>query len=165
MMRLVLALLLLPSLALAEPVEVKRFRTASNTSTDSVACSSLAPSACKVKSAATLKTVSSWTMETAGYSKLSLQIDHTWAAASAITVVCEGSLNGGTTYARIVSTAILAGTGTLSAYTDSYATGGASTNILIEYGIQGYDHVRCDLNDTAATIDTVNVWAVASRGE
>lgn len=161
---LFLVLLLAPNLALAEAVSIKRFDTLSNTSTAAHACS-LAPASCKVKDAALLDTLASWTMEVAGYSKLTLQIDHTFAAATAFTVTCEGSINGGSSYARITSTSIAAGTGTVTVYTDSYATGSASSNIILEYGIQGYSHVRCDLADTAATTDVVTIYANASQGE
>ena len=140
-------------------VKVRRFHTNGAICPDSTAIAS-----CKVRAAEVLDTSASWTMDVVGYSKLTIQIDHTYAAATAITLTCEGSLNGGATYARITATSISGGTGTISAYADSYATGSASSNIILEYGIAGYDKVRCDLGDTAATSDVDTVYANASVG-
>lgn len=162
MHRIALALVLaLPSLAVAQTslVKVQRYHTNGAKCPDTTA-----PAGCKVQSAALLDTSAAFTMDVVGYSKLTIQLDHTHAAASAITLTCEGSLNGGSTYARITATSILAGTGTVTVYTDSYTTGGASSNILLEYGVQGYDKVRCDIGDTAATSDTITVYASASVG-
>lgn len=161
MKTLLLILCLLPSVALADAdvVRVKRFHT------NGVNCpSSKTPATCKVKSAEILDTSASWTMDVAGYAKLTIQIDHTYVAATHIFLTCEGSLNGGTTYARLTSTSVLAGAGTVSAYTDDYATGSASSNVIFEYGIAGYDNVRCDFSDTAATTDTDTVYARVSVG-
>jgi hypothetical protein len=140
-------------------VKIQRYTTDGAKCPDSTAISN-----CKVRNAEILDTSTSWTMDVAGYSKLTLQIDHTFAAATAITVTCEGSINGGTTYGRLTSTSVSSGTGTVSAYTDSYATGSASSKIILEYGIAGYDHVRCDLGDTAATTDLDTIYANASVG-
>ena len=156
MKKLLVALLLLSTPALAD-VRVKRFHTAG------VTCpSTVTPANCRVQNASVLDTSASFTMDVFGFDKLNLQINHTFVAATAISVICEGSLDGGATWARITSTAIAAGTGTVSRYIDNYPTGSASTNILLEYGVQGYTYARCDLGDTAATTDTVIIFANVS---
>lgn len=159
---LFLAALLLPSLAQADApvVRVKRFHT------NGVNCpAAVAPSSCKVRAAELTSGSASWQMDVFGYSKLIIQINHTFAAATALAMTCEGSLDGGATYARITATAIAAGVGTVSRYADAYATGSASTNILLEYGVAGYDKVRCDLGDTGATTDTDTIFARVSVGD
>ncbi len=136
--------------------------------TDGAICQVGSASACKVLSAKALNGAAAtltFTMDVEGYSQLNIQVDHTFSAATAFTVTCSGSLNGGSTYARMTATSISGGTGTVSKYLDSYATGSASTNIILEYRVHGYDKVQCVLDDTGADgSDLVTVYAKASVG-
>jgi len=110
--------------------------------------------------AAALRT---FTINTGTFVKATIQIDYVWAAGTAVTVACSGSLNQGATYARITSTAVAAGTGTVTPYTDSRAVT-ASENFLLEYDVRTYDRLQCVVAVTGgAAGDTITVYASATR--
>lgn len=97
------------------------------------------------------------------YNVTTVQIDYTYNAGTAVTLTCTASLNGGGSYASITSTAISSGTGTVSPYNDSWAPGGASGNILLDYKTARYDNLSCIVAVTGGnSSDTFNVYAVSA---
>jgi hypothetical protein len=101
-----------------------------------------------------------------GYSKLSLWVDVVEVGAiTAIVVTCSASPNGGTTYAQLTSTSVSGGTGTVVAYSDSYATT-ASATVLFEYDVRTYDYFKCTVDVTGGgASDTITAYATAAVGQ
>ena len=112
-----------------------------------------------------------FTVSTGGFSKTVFQLDYTYSAATDQRLACYGSLNGGASYARIMSTGIVSGSGTLMPYTDICNIGvnqclTGSGNILIEYDSRNYDKMQCVWSATSGGAgDTVNIYAAAAVGQ
>jgi hypothetical protein len=127
-----------------------------------------ASNSCKVLSAVALNATASTrtvTLPVAGYSRLTLQVELTRVAATDVQVTCTGSINGGGTYAQETSVTISAGTGTLAAYHDVFATT-TSQNFLTKYDVRGIDKIACVLSGTSAgATDLIDVYALASVGQ
>jgi len=124
-------------------------------------------SSCKVLNAVAANAAEgsrTFTLSVTGYSKATIQLDFVWAAATDHRLACSGSVNGGGSYARITSTAITAGVGTISLYQDVRAVG-ASENILLEYDVRTYDKIRCVWSTTGGgASDNITAYAEAAVG-
>jgi hypothetical protein len=104
-----------------------------------------------------------FTIDTEGYVAVALQVDYVYTAGTAVTMTCTKSLNQGTTYASVTSTSVAGGTGTVTAYADSFAVT-ASTNFTLEYDVRNYDKLRCVAAVTGGgAADTITVYAAATR--
>lgn len=100
------------------------------------------------------------------YSRLIWQVDYTYSAATTVTLTCSGSTNEAASYGVKTSTSVSAGAGTVSAYVDTYTTGGASNNLLIEYDVAGLDAFKCVFGGASAGAgDLVTVYATAVVGQ
>lgn len=103
-------------------------------------------------------------IDTAGWVKATIQVDYVYSAGTAVTLTCQGSLNQGTSYASITSTSVGAGTGTVTAYVDSFAISAASANFLLEYDVRTLDRLKCVAAVTGGGAnDKVTVYAAATR--
>ncbi len=102
-----------------------------------------------------------------GWAQIKITIDYTYSAATAVTVTPSCSLDGGNTYGRETSTSISSGTGTISLYTDSYTTGGASAVLNLAYDVSGCTHVKLVFAGTGspAAGDLIDVQAALVVGE
>jgi len=84
-----------------------------------------------------------------------------WAAASAMTVQLYKSADGGTTYGRVESIAITAGTGTASDYTVNNAVSGNET-IAVDLNVRNCTHVKAIFGATGGgASDLLTVQASA----
>ena len=103
-------------------------------------------------------------IDVTGWVKATIQVDYIYTAGTAVTMTCTGSLNQGLSYASLTSTAITAGTGTVTAYVDSFAVAAASANFLLEYDVRTYDKLKCVAAVTGGgAADTITVYAAATR--
>lgn len=101
-----------------------------------------------------------------GYGRLLVVLDYTYGAATAVTVTPSCSSDGGTTYGQETSTSIASGTGTVSAYSDSYTTGAANKTLRLKYDVTGCDHYKLIFAGTGANgSDLVNVQAALIVGD
>ena len=108
-----------------------------------------------------------------GFSKLTIQLDYVQSAATDEEMSCFGSLNGGASYGKIMSTGISSGTGTISPYHDTCAIGALASqcptgtySILIDYDIRTYDSVYCTWSaTTGGASDKATIYATAAVGE
>jgi hypothetical protein len=66
----------------------------------------------------------------------------TWAAATDLTLELYESVDGGLTYGRIQSIAVAAGTGTMSDYKPTKATGGAGLSIAANVNTESCTHIK-----------------------
>lgn len=96
------------------------------------------------------------------YAKVKLVINYTYSAATTVVVTYTSSIDGGTTYGSETSTAIAAGAGTVSVYTDTYTTGSANAIIKLSYDVAGCTHAKFVFSGASAGAgDLINVQAVA----
>jgi hypothetical protein len=70
------------------------------------------------------------------YSKARLVIAYTYSAATTVTVAFKCSLDG-TNYGQVMARSVSGSTATVSTLTDSYTTGAASANLMLEYDVRG----------------------------
>ncbi len=100
----------------------------------------------------------------APYSKILVGVFFTWAAASTVTAVYSCSLDG-TNFATKTSRAITAGAGTISLFGDTYTTGGASADLLLELDVRGCRAIKIVFGGADAGVsDLVNVQMTALAG-
>jgi hypothetical protein len=161
-MNAILALLLLasPPLPVAPAMSKIQFTAAG-------AVCTVAAASCKVLNEAVangLAATRTFVLPVAGFSKVSIQVDLTRVAATDVQLTCTASLDGGGHYASITATKITGGTGTVTAYHDSYATT-STGNVLFEYDTRTYGSMQCVVGSTAGTTDTYTVFAVAAVGQ
>lgn len=98
-------------------------------------------------------------------SKLLVWVDFTYAAATTVVLTPSASPNGGTLYGRVTSTAVAAGAGTVSLYTDTYTTGAASAIFLVEYDVRGMDYFKVVFSGASAgASDLVTVYCTGVCG-
>lgn len=83
------------------------------------------------------------------FAKARLSIFYTYSAATAVTVVFSCSADG-TNFAQMTARDISGSTATISALTDSYTTGAASKDLMLEYDIRGCAKVKWLLAGTGA---------------
>ena len=157
------ALVLLAALA-APPQPVEGVANTVKWNSLGAACSNQAGS-CPVLSAvaATASAGSrTFTIPVAHYSVTTIQINFTRTAGTAVTLTCTASLNGGSSYGSITSTAISSGAGTVTPYVDTWTTS-ASGNILLDYATARYDDLQCVVAvTTGGASDTFSVYAVSA---
>lgn len=100
-----------------------------------------------------------------GYSVLKLQLNYTYSSGSAEVLSCSESLDGGATFGNVTSTAIAAGAGTVSSYSDNLAVS-ANVNITLGYDVRTDDWVKCTWSATGGgSSDKVTVFATAAVGQ
>jgi hypothetical protein len=99
------------------------------------------------------------------FTKWRVSVFFTYNAASTVTAVFSCSVDG-TNYASLTSRSITAGASTVSIVTDTYTTGGASANIMLEYDIQGCRAAKVVLGGASAgASDFVTVdWSAVVGG-
>lgn len=98
------------------------------------------------------------------YTKWRVSVFFTYAAATTVTAVFSCSTDG-TNYASLTSRSISAGASTVSIVTDTYTTGAASADIMLEYDIQGCRKAKVLLGGASAgASDLVTVDWVAVVG-
>jgi hypothetical protein len=99
------------------------------------------------------------------FTKWRVSVFFTWAAASTVTAVFSCSIDG-TNYASLTSRSITAGASAVSIVTDTYTTGGASADIMLEYDIQGCRAAKVLLGGASAgATDLVTVdWSAIVGG-
>jgi hypothetical protein len=124
-----------------------------------------APASCRVLAGVAANAATglrTFRLKTEGLAKLTVQVDLVRTAATDVRLSCSASLSDASTFGRIASTAIAAGTGTVSAYTDVYATT-STGGIVLEYDVRTYDWVECTATATSGGAnDTVTVYAIGS---
>lgn len=101
----------------------------------------------------------------APYTKWRVSVFFTYGAATTLTSVFSCSQDG-TNYASLTSRSISAGASTVSIVTDTYTTGGASADIMLEYDIQGCRKAKVVLGGASAgASDLVTVdWTAIVGG-
>lgn len=101
-----------------------------------------------------------------GFEKLVVGVEFTYAAASTVVLTPTCSMDGGSTYFSETSTAIAAGAGTVSLYTDTYTTGGASASFRLVYDVSSCTHYKIVFSGASAgATDLVDVQAALVVGE
>jgi hypothetical protein len=101
-----------------------------------------------------------------GFEKLVVVIDYTYSAATTVTVTPTCSVDGGSTYASETSTAISAGAGTVSVYSDTYTTGAANAVLRLVYDVSGCTNYKLVFDGASAGAgDLVDVQASLVVGE
>ncbi len=86
------------------------------------------------------------------------------ASATTLTVTCNGTMDKGVSPLPITSTAISAGVGTVSAYSDSIPVS-VSSNWPLGYDLRGYDTFSCIVGGTGATsTHTITVQLSVTAG-
>lgn len=104
------------------------------------------------------------TLSTEGYSKLLVQVNFTYAAATTLTSQFTCSLNG-VTYGRRTSKSTTAGAVTVSASTETYTTGGASVVLNYEYDVRGCSDISVVYGGASGgASDLITVQATAVVG-
>jgi hypothetical protein len=107
-----------------------------------------------------------FTLDVRTFSKLSILVDlNGYVSGTAITLTCSWSLDRGTTFTRVMSTAVASGAGTLSKYIDTYAGITGVDQAGFEYDVRTYDSFRCIVAITGgAAGDIFDVYATAASG-
>jgi hypothetical protein len=101
-----------------------------------------------------------------GYSRLIVGVDFTYAAATTVTLTPTCSLDGGTTYFSVTSTAITAGAGAVSLYVDTYTTSAASAKFSVGYDVGACTHFKIVFGGASAGAgDLVDIQAALTVGE
>ena len=100
-----------------------------------------------------------------GVSTATVWIDVTEAGTiTAVVLTCSGSPNAGTMYGQKTSTSVAAGTGTVTAYADTYALT-ASGVLMLEFDVRKFDFFKCLVGITGgAAADTFDVHATGAVG-
>jgi hypothetical protein len=98
-----------------------------------------------------------------GYNKFRVDVAHTWVAATAITFYIEHSIDGGTTWFRVQSGSVAAGTDTCSDYTVSKAVT-ASKNYSRRLD-SDFILVRLVFDSVGGTTDTTTVYVTKTFSE
>lgn len=81
------------------------------------------------------------TLPVHGLSRLVVSVEFTRSAGTAVVLTPSYSLDDGETYARLTSTSVLDGAGTVSTYSDTRTTS-ASENIGLSYDVAGMDYFK-----------------------
>lgn len=153
-----LILALAPSLAIAAPVTPAADTAQANNALSAVA---LNASAGTRTVTATFDYVPT---NPAPFTKWRVSVFFTYNAATTVTGVFSCSQDG-TNYASLTSRSIAAGASTVSIVTDTYTTGGASADFMLEYDIQGCRKAKLVLGGASAgASDLVTVDWVAVVG-
>jgi hypothetical protein len=104
-------------------------------------------------------------LKTNGFSVLSVQVDFTRNAGTALVLTCTGSLNDGNSYGSIASSNIVAGGAADNAFIETWTTSTTGNYIFGGYDVSRYDYVTCVLAVTSGgASDATTVYAVASVG-
>jgi hypothetical protein len=98
-----------------------------------------------------------------GYNKFRVDVVHTWVAATAVTFHIEHSVDGGTTWFRVQSGSVAAGTDTCSNYVVSKAVT-ATTNYSRRLD-SDFSLVRLVFDSVGGTTDTTTVYITKSASE
>lgn len=99
-----------------------------------------------------------------GFGKIRVAVFFTYAAATTVTAQFTCSLDG-TNYGRTTSRSTSAGASTVSLQSDTYTTGAANANLILEYDVRGCRKAQVLFGGASAgASDLVNVQAVAVAG-
>lgn len=125
-------------------------------------------SSCKVLTAVALNDSTAahrtFKLLTPGLSRVTIQVDLTRSSSTDLQLACTGSLNSAASYGTITSTAVTAGTGTVTDYHDVNA-GTSTRSELFTYDVM-FDALKCILSGSSAGPgDLVTVYAVGSVGQ
>jgi hypothetical protein len=99
-------------------------------------------------------------LSTAGFDQLTIFIDYTYSAASAVTMTLEASDDNGSTWYRTQTGSISSGTVTLSSQTFTKSTGSADQTFVVNQAIN-YDMMRIKVAGTSG--DTGDLVTVSVR--
>jgi hypothetical protein len=98
-----------------------------------------------------------------GFALSGVQVDFNYSAATAVTMQCEVSLDGGTTWALLQDCSVSSGTCTSSNATWSKATGSANVDFFWRIDALSAPRLRCTISCTGGgASDTFSAWAVLS---
>lgn len=101
----------------------------------------------------------------APYSKVLIGVFFTWNAASTVTAIYSCSLDG-TNFATKTSRGIDAGAGTVSLFADTYTTGGASADFLLELDVRGCRSIKVVFGGAGAGVsDLITIQMTALAGQ
>lgn len=143
-------LLLASSLASAQNIPVGHGQYDLGTLASSVACNASSGT----------RTFTLSTGRPAGFGLMALQLNFTYNAATAVSMTCEGSLDGGTSWAKAQICTVSGSTCTLTQATWSHATS-ASENWMMRVDFLGAPDVRCTVACTGGGAS--DTWTIYGR--
>ncbi len=103
-------------------------------------------------------TPQSYTVDISGFNRVKINAFHTYVAGTAVIHtfdVAETETPVAGDWVRVTSTDTAAGTGTRVRYTDSYATGSASTNFELRLADLDAKKLRVNVSATAGSTDSI----------
>lgn len=108
------------------------------------------------------------TIDVSNYAITTLQVELDQDTATAFSIACQGSVDGGVNYGVVQSRTIAAGKSTLIDFDDTKdaATDGSVTSLVADYGVTAYTHLKCVVTTTGGvTADTITLRATSGVGQ